>query len=119
MLIVLSFPIVNQLLIPFFEMRRIYEIREGPSLMYSWCAFLTSHVLISTLWNIFASSSMTLVWYWTVGFPGSRAAYTFLVLGIIFPIFYTSFGLAVAAGSSDAQVASLVFALMQSFHMIL
>ena len=87
----LSAPVSIQLQVPFINTRTIYEIRERPSRMYSWIALLTSQILIELLWNIIGSTILFLTWYWTIGFENSRAGYTYLMLGIVFPAYYTTF----------------------------
>jgi ABC-2 type transporter. len=60
--------------------------------MYSWTALVTSQILVEIPWNILGSSLLFFTWYWTVGFETSRAGYTFLMMGIIFPLYYTTIG---------------------------
>ncbi|KAJ7757814.1 hypothetical protein DFH07DRAFT_958679 [Mycena maculata] len=91
-----SAPLSNQLQVPFLEMRNIYEIREGPTKFYSWTALVTSA-------------------YCTVRFENSRAGYTYLVMGVIFRLYYTSFGQAVAALAPNAQLAAVLFSFLFSF----
>lgn len=73
-------------------MRSIFEIREQHSRMYKWSALVTSQLLVEVPWNIFGSSLFFVCWYWTAGFPTDRAAYTYLLFGVIYPLYYTSFG---------------------------
>ena len=73
-------------------MRSIYEIRERPSRMYSWTALLASQILVELPWNILGSSLFFFCWYWTVGFDSSRAGYTYLMYGVVFPLYYTTIG---------------------------
>ena len=87
---ILSVPLSNQLQGVFIRMRDIYEIRERQSRVYSWTALLTSQLLIELPWNIFGSALLFCSWYWTVGFETSRAGYTYLMLGVVFPLYYTS-----------------------------
>ncbi|KAF8156049.1 pleiotropic drug resistance ABC transporter [Crassisporium funariophilum] len=112
---ILSVPLANQLQVPFIAMRNIYEIRERPSRMYSWTALLTSQILIELPWNFLGSFLMFVSWYWTVGFDNSRAGYTFLMLTIAFPFYYTTFGQAVAAMAPNAEIAALLFSFLFSF----
>ncbi|KAI9464145.1 P-loop containing nucleoside triphosphate hydrolase protein [Lactarius psammicola] len=83
---ILSAPLCNQIQGPFIETRRVYEIRERPSRMYSWTALITAQVLGELPLNIIGSSLFFLIWYWLVGFPSSRAGYSYLMLGIMYPI---------------------------------
>ncbi|KAJ7649950.1 pleiotropic drug resistance ABC transporter [Roridomyces roridus] len=112
---ILSAPLSNQLQVPFLDMRNIYEIREGPTKFYSWSALVTAAFLSEVPWNILGSSIYFLCWYWTVGFDNSRAGYTYLMLGVVFPLYYTSFGQAVAAMAPNAELAAVFFALFFSF----
>ena len=73
-------------------MRSIFEIREQHSRMYKWSALITSQLLVEIPWNILGSSLFFVCWYWTAGFPTDRAAYTYLLFGVIYPLYYTSFG---------------------------
>ncbi|GLB42209.1 putative ABC transporter superfamily, ABCG family. PDR (TC 3.A.1.205) subfamily protein [Lyophyllum shimeji] len=112
---ILSVPLSNQLQVPFIATRSIYEIRERPSRMYSWTALVTSQVLVELPWNILGSTLLYLCWYWTVGFDNSRAGFTYLVLGVIFPLYYTTIGQAVAAMAPNAEIAALLFSFLFSF----
>ncbi|KAJ7815522.1 pleiotropic drug resistance ABC transporter [Mycena olivaceomarginata] len=112
---ILSAPLSNQLQVPFLDMRKIYEIREGPTKFYSWTALLTSAFLSELPWNILGSSLYFLCWYWTVGFESSRAGYTYLMIGVVFPLWYTSFGQAVAAMAPSAEIAAVLFSFLFSF----
>jgi ATP-binding cassette subfamily G (WHITE) protein 2 (SNQ2) len=89
---ILSVPLSNQLQAVFIQLRDIYEIRERQSRMYSWTALLTSQFLIELPWNVLGSALLFLSWYWTVGFDSSRAGYTYLMLGVVFPLYYTGIG---------------------------
>ncbi|KAF8638207.1 hypothetical protein AX16_010553 [Volvariella volvacea WC 439] len=112
---ILSVPLSNQLQVPFIAMRNIYEIRERPSRMYSWTALISSQILIELPWNIFGSVLLFFTWYWTVGFDSSRAGYTFLMLGVMFPLYYTTVAQAIAAMTPTAEIAAILFSFLFSF----
>ncbi|KAJ3748437.1 pleiotropic drug resistance ABC transporter [Lentinula detonsa] len=112
---IISVPVANQLQVPFLNMRKIYEIRERPSRMYSWTSLVTAQMVAEIPWNMLGSSLFFFCWYWTVGFPSSRAGYTYLLLGVIFPFYYVSFADAVAAMAPSAEIAALLFSLLFSF----
>lgn len=116
---ILSVPLSNQLQIPFLNMRSIYEIRERPSRMYSWTAMVTSLFLTELPWNILGSSLFFLCWYWTVGLANDRAGFTYLLLGVTFPLYYTSISMAVAAMTPNTEIAALVFSFLVSFALTL
>ena len=82
----------QQLTVPFIETRTVYEIRERPSRMYSWTTLLTAQLIVETPWNIIGSTLFFLCWYWTVGFPTDRGGYTYLLYGILTPVYYTTLG---------------------------
>nr|GAT45631.1 pleiotropic drug resistance ABC transporter protein [Mycena chlorophos] len=114
---ILAAPLSNQLQVPFLEMRKIYEIREGPTKFYSWTALITSSFLSELPWNIVGSSLYFLCWYWTVGFDTDRAGYTYLVLGVVFPLYYTSLAQAVASMAPNTEIAAVLFSFLFSFIM--
>lgn len=116
---ILSAPLGGQLHVPFISMRNIYEIRERPSRMYHWSALITSQILVELPWNILGSSLFFLCWFWTVGFDSSRAGYTYLLFGFLFPIYYTTIAQAVASLSPTAEIAGLLFSFLFSFVLTL
>ena len=116
---ILGAPLSNQLQVPFINMRNIYEIRERPSRMYHWSALLTAQFAAEIPWNILGSSAYFLCWFWTVGYPSSRAGYMFLMMGVIFPLYYTSLGQAVASIVPNAELAAILFSFLFSFVMTL
>ena len=105
----------NQLQVPYIDKRTIYEVRERPSRMYSWTAFTTAHLLVEIPWNIFGSLFLFLCWYWTVGYPTDRAGYTYLMLGIVYPLYYTTIGIGIAAAAPTAEIAGILFSTFFSF----
>ncbi|KAJ7707403.1 P-loop containing nucleoside triphosphate hydrolase protein [Mycena rosella] len=117
MSLILAAPLGNQIQVPFLEMRNTYEIREGPTKFLSWSAVVTSSFLSELPFNIIGSSIYFLCWYWTVGFDTSRAGYTYLMLGVIFPMYYTSFAQAVAAMAPNPEIAAVLFSFFFSFSM--
>ncbi len=110
-----SVPLATQVQLPFFDARNVYEIRERPSRMYHWTALVTSQILVEIPWGIVASSFFYFCWYWTIGFPNDRAGYTWLMLCVLFPMYYTTVGQTAAAMCPDPQIAALVFGSMFSF----
>ncbi|KAH9927376.1 pleiotropic drug resistance ABC transporter [Amylocystis lapponica] len=107
--------LANQSQVPFINTRKIYEIRERHSNMYSWTALVTSQIVVEIPWNMLGSSLYFLCWYWTVGFPSDRAGFTYLFFGVLFPLYYSTIGQAVAAMSPSAEIAALVFSFLFSF----
>ncbi|KAI0318674.1 ABC-2 type transporter-domain-containing protein [Amylostereum chailletii] len=112
---ILSAPLANQIQVPFLDTRKVYEIRERPSRMYSWTSLITAQMLGEIPFNIIGSSIYFLIWYWLVALPTDRAGYTYLMMGVVFPLYYTTFAQGVAAMSPNAEVAALLFSFLFSF----
>ncbi|EIM87152.1 pleiotropic drug resistance ABC transporter [Stereum hirsutum FP-91666 SS1] len=112
---ILCAALANQIQVPFIATRNIYEVRERPSRMYSWTALLASQLLSELPWNILGSSLYFLCWFWTVGFASDRGGFTYLMIGIVFPLFYQTFGMWVASMAPSAEVAALLFSFLFSF----
>ncbi|KAH8987621.1 ABC-2 type transporter-domain-containing protein [Lactarius akahatsu] len=121
--LVMSSPLSDQIEGPFIETRRVYEIRERPSRMYSWTALITAQILGELPLNIIGSSVFFLIWYGLVGFPSSRAGYSYLMFGIVYPAYYTTYAQWVAAMSPNhaisAQLSSFFFSFVIIFDGVL
>lgn len=115
---ILCVPLSQQMQGIYIDIRSIYEVRERQSRMYKWTALVTSQILVEIPWNIFCSSIFFICWYWTVGFDNDRAGYTYLVYGVIFPLYYTTIALAIASMAPSAFIASLLFSALFSFVVI-
>jgi len=116
--LIVSVPAAQQLQVPFIAMRTIYEIRERPSKMYSWSAWVTSQIVMELPWNIFCGTLFFFCWYWTVGYPTSRGGYTYLMLSVLLPTYYTTIGQAIAAMASTPEVAGLLFTSVFNFVLL-
>ena len=119
MILNLSLPAAQQLQVPFIASRTIYEVRERPSKMYSWSAWVTAQILAELPWNMASGIILFFCWYWTVGYPTERAGFTFLLLGILNPSYYTTAGQATAAMAPTVEIAALLFTSMSSHVLIL
>ncbi|KAF8638204.1 hypothetical protein AX16_010550 [Volvariella volvacea WC 439] len=115
---IMSYPLANQLQAPFISMRSVYEIRERQSKMYNCTALVLAQILVEIPWNIVGSTLMFFCWYWTVGFDSSRAGYTYLMLGVMFPLYYTTIGQAIAAMSPTTEIAAILFYFLFAFVII-
>lgn len=93
------------------QMRNMYKIRERPSRMYHWSALVTAQIMVEIPWNILGASLFFCCWYFTVGFPDSRAGYTYLFYGFLYPLYFSTFAMAVASMSPSPVIANL----LQSF----
>jgi ATP-binding cassette subfamily G (WHITE) protein 2 (SNQ2) len=115
----LSFSLALQLQVPFINMRTIYEIRERPSRMYSFTALLTSQILAELPFNALASALMLFILFWLVGFASNRMGYTYLVMGVFYPIYFTTIGQAIAGMAPEANLAGILLGVLFSFVIML
>lgn len=115
---VLCVPMGGQIQVQFANMRSVYEIRERPSKMYHWSALVTAQILAEVPWGIIASSLLFCTWYWAVGFDTSRAGYTYLMLGVLYPLYTSTFSQAIAAMAPRAEIATVLFSPFVSFVII-
>ena len=118
-ILVLSFSGAQLVQGPFVVSRTIYEIRERPSKMYSWSAWVTAQILVELPWNVTGGVLLFFCWYWTVGFLTERAGYTFLMLAVLIPVYYTTVGQAIASMAPTVEIAGLLFTSLFSFVLIL
>ncbi|TDL19014.1 hypothetical protein BD410DRAFT_752633 [Rickenella mellea] len=115
MSLVVCVSLSNKIQVVFIDTRNVYEVRERLSRMYSWTAMLASQIVAEVPWNVLGGILYFITWFWTVGYETSRAGYTFLVIAIIFPIYFTTFAQMVAAMASDVVVSALIFTLLFAF----
>jgi len=108
----------QQLQVPFINLRAIYEVRERPSQMYSWAALITSQFLVELPYNFLSGGLFFLCWFWTVGLDSDRAGFTYLMLGVLLPLYYTSIGQAVAVVCPTAEISGLLFIFLFTFVLI-
>lgn len=112
---VLCVPLSQQIQSIYIDIRTIYEVREHPSRIYTWTALVTSQILVEIPWNIFCSSLFFVCWYWAAGYSTDRAGYTYLMYGIVFPLYYTTMAQAIASMAPTAEIASVIFGTLYSF----
>ncbi|ETI26593.1 hypothetical protein G647_03371 [Cladophialophora carrionii CBS 160.54] len=58
--------IVNQIMSRFLPQRALFEVREAPSKMYSWLAFVLANILVEIPYQIFLSVVVWACWYFPV-----------------------------------------------------
>ena len=119
MLSVISAAHAFQVQKPYLDFFEIYQVRERPSRMYSWKSLIISCLLVEIPWNVLGSTLLFFCWYWTVGFSSSRAAFTFLVLSVWFPLYYTTFSHAVASISPNPTIDAVLFSVLFAFVIVL
>ncbi|KAG2364667.1 hypothetical protein BDR07DRAFT_1450169 [Suillus spraguei] len=116
--LVLSVSLVHQIMAVYIDTRTVYEIRERPSRMYHWTALVMSQLVAELPWNMASSATFFFCCYWTVGYSTNRAGYTFLMLSVAFPLYYTTFGHSIASMAPTSPVASMYFTTLIIFIMI-
>ncbi|KAL5532389.1 SNQ2_2 [Sanghuangporus sanghuang] len=115
MLTIISIPISCQLQAIFIDTRQVYELQERHCCMYSWTVFLATHLFVELFWNIISSTLFFSAWYWVTGFPTDRVVYSFLVIGLLYPLFITTQALAVTSLSSSTKISTLLLCISFSF----
>ncbi|KAK7047758.1 Multidrug resistance protein [Paramarasmius palmivorus] len=117
--------VVNQILPNFVTQRSLYEVRERPSKMYSWKAFMIANILTELAWNALMGVIMFLCWYYPIGFVNNmkegateRSGLIFLLV-LSFMLFTSTFAHLCIAGVELAEAAgnisSLAFSLCFMF----
>ncbi|CAK4034456.1 ABC-2 type transporter [Lecanosticta acicola] len=104
-------PLIQQLLPPFLQSRRIFECRENQSQMYSWLAWVIGAIITELPLSIFAGTLYFVSWWFcSLGFSqNGNAASSYMWLMIqIYELYYISFGQMFAAFVSSEMLASLL-----------
>ncbi|EPY49858.1 hypothetical protein SPOG_03330 [Schizosaccharomyces cryophilus OY26] len=117
---VLAVPLINGLQPRFIDLRNVFEVREKPSNIYSWISFVISAILVEIPFNFVFGTIFFLCWFYPVKFykhlehPSDRTGYAWLMY-MIFQMYYSTFGQAVASACPNAQTASVVNSLAFTF----
>ncbi len=119
---ILAMPLMNQLQPKWEALSALYSVREKSSKIYHWSTFVLSNILAEVPYNIGAGTLFFIGWYFGVGyfrtFDGSaannRGIYQWLLL-MLFEMWWSTFGQAIAALAPNAQTASVLTTLFTSF----
>lgn len=121
---VISSTLMNQLQPQFVQVRNLFEVREKPSKMYSWVAFVVSAILVEIPYNIVCGTLFFLPWFYCIGYykdaslEGRTAAsigiYEWLML-MSFEMWFSTFGQLCASFVPNEQTAAIVSTLMFTF----
>jgi len=117
MTLTISPPLIQQLQPVFLNSRKIFQSRENNAKIYSWFAWTTAAVIVEIPYRILAGSIYFCCWWWgTMGFrtSGFASGFTYLLV-ILFELYYTSFGQAIASFSPNDLLASLLVPLFFLF----
>ncbi|KAI9507766.1 hypothetical protein F5148DRAFT_980860, partial [Russula earlei] len=79
-----------------------------------WTALVAAQILGELPLNM-GSSLYFLIWYWLVGLRSSRAGYSYLMLGIAYPLYYSTLAQWVAAISPNVAIAARLFGFFFGF----
>lgn len=110
MTLTISPPLIQQLQPVFLKSRQIFQSRENNAKIYSWFAWTTSVVLVEVPYRVVAGGIYFNCWWWGVmgwNLPAFRSGFAFLLV-ILFELYYTSFGQAIAAFAPNELLASLL-----------
>lgn len=117
LVIIVTQPMLNNIVVFAEQSRNLYEVREAASNTFHWAHLLLSQFLAELPYNIFFSTLMFCCFYFTVKYDTSAsvAGYFYLIYCVIFQFFHVSFSLAVLYFSPNAPAASVIGALLFSF----
>lgn len=126
-LLMTIFTNIDQQIIPqFTTYRSIYEIREGPSKMYSWVVFLLANFIVEIAWQTLMSVILFVCWYYPIGMQrnggpthdvGERSGIVLLFIWS-FMQFTLSLSYLVVAGMKSAATAVNIAQLLYSLSLI-
>lgn len=105
----------------FITQRSLYEVRERPSKMYSWKAFLIANITVEIPYQIFLGILVFGSYYYAInGIQSSERQGLVLLFCIQFFIFGSSFAHMLVAGLPDEETAgamtTLLFAMILVFN---
>lgn len=117
MTLTISPPLIQQLQPVFLSSRNIFQSRENNAKIYSWVAWTTGIVLVEIPYRVLAGGVYYCCWWWGIfGYRISGFASGFMfIMVILFELYYTSFGQAIAAFSPNELLASLLVPLFFLF----
>ena len=119
MVFILTVPGAQQLQISFIANQMIYEIRERPSKICSWTAWITAQILVELPRKTSGGAPLSSRQYRTAGYQIERAGFVFFISAVLLPFYYMTIGQAVAAIAPVVEVAVLLFTSTFSFVLIL
>ncbi|KAF7560214.1 hypothetical protein G7046_g3922 [Stylonectria norvegica] len=110
MTLTISPPLIQQLQPVFLHSRQIFQSRENNAKIYSWFAWTTAAVLVEIPYALLFGGVYYNCWWWGAfgwNTSGFADGFAFLMI-MVFELYYTSFGQAIAAFSPNALLASLL-----------
>jgi ATP-binding cassette subfamily G (WHITE) protein 2 (PDR) len=125
-LLLTLFSNVVQLIMPqYIENRDLYEVRERPSKIYSWPAFVLSNTIAELPWQTILGVLLFVVWYYPIGMNRSmsaedvdeRSALVFLFIWS-FMVFTSTFSHLVVTTLPSAALGVNIASLLYSLSLI-
>ncbi|KAI9772587.1 MAG: ATP-binding cassette transporter snq2 [Geoglossum umbratile] len=121
MAVILAMPLMNQLQPRWAALSALYLIREKPSKMFHWSAFVLSNIIAEIPYNMFAGTLFFFPWFFAVGTwhdyhldRAQRGAYTWLIF-MLFQMWWSTFGQSIAALAPNEQTAAVLTTLFAAF----
>ncbi|KAL1897389.1 hypothetical protein Sste5346_004125 [Sporothrix stenoceras] len=102
--------LVNQIMPKFVVQRSLYEVREKPSRVYSWQAFILSQVVVEIPWQIFLGICVYVSFYYSVfGTSSPSESQGIILLFIVqFYIYASSMAQMVVAAVPDPALGAML-----------
>ncbi|THY01481.1 putative ABC multidrug transporter, partial [Aureobasidium pullulans] len=111
--------LVQQIMPRFVSQRSLYEIRERPSKVYSWAAFILANTIVEFLYQIALGILVYACYYYPVlGVQSSERQVLILISTLQIFVFASTFAHMVIVALPDAQTAGAVATLLFSMTMI-
>lgn len=112
--------LINQIMPKFVAQRALYEVRERPSKIYSWQAFILAQVFVELPWQILLAILAWASFYWSVfGADQSSERQGLVLLFLIqFYMFASTFAHLIIAALPDAATGGMLGTLMFGLTLI-
>ncbi|KEQ91070.1 hypothetical protein AUEXF2481DRAFT_70340 [Aureobasidium subglaciale EXF-2481] len=111
--------LVQQIMPRFVSQRSLYEVRERPSKVYSWAAFILANIIVEFLYQIVLGVLVYACYYYPIlGIQSSERQVLILISTIQIFVFASTFAHMVIVTLPDAQTAGAVATLLFSLTMI-
>jgi ABC-type multidrug transport system permease subunit len=126
MLLIIFPSLVQQMMPNFVTQRALYEVRERPSKVYSWKAFVVASIFTELPWNILMAVPVFFSWYYPIGLYHNaeptdavveRSGIMFLFI-LLFLMFTSTFSSMMIAGIDQPETGSNIAQLMFSLCLI-
>ncbi|ODV58800.1 ATP dependent transporter multidrug resistance [Ascoidea rubescens DSM 1968] len=113
----ISFPLIGQIQERAIDARELFEARESSSNTYHWSTLLISQLIAEIPYSLVGSAIFFCCLYFTLKVNNSPefAGYYYLMVAVIFPLFYISFGLWIVYFLPDLASAEAIYGLLFTF----